>query len=171
MSAETKTASANSSGTFTGWHMLGIMVAFFGVIIAVNVTMAYFAINSWSGLVVANSYVASQEFNEKAETGKQQAALQWQSKPSYENGVLTYRLLDRNGQPVAVTGGTVEFKRPVGDVNDTKAALTAGDEAGVLGANIALTDGAWVMEINADAGLEDPYRHIIRVLIKNGKML
>lgn len=170
MSAETKTASANSSGTFTGWHMLGIMVAFFGVIIAVNVTMAYLAIHSWSGLVVANSYVASQEFNEKAETGKEQAALNWQSTPAYAGGVFTWRLTYRDGKPVALTGGTVEFKRPVGDVHDTRAALAV-REAGVLAATIDLADGAWVMEINADAGLEDPYRHIIRILIKNGKLL
>jgi nitrogen fixation protein FixH len=65
MSIKSKTA-----GTFTGWHMLGIMVAFFGVIIAVNLTMAYNAIHSWSGLVVQNTYVASQEFNDKAETAK-----------------------------------------------------------------------------------------------------
>ncbi len=70
MSVKTKT-----SGAFTGWHMLGIMVAFFGVIIAVNITMAYKAVSSWSGLVVKNTYVASQEFNDKAETGKEQAAL------------------------------------------------------------------------------------------------
>ncbi len=42
------------------------MVAFFGVIIAVNVTMATIAIASWTGLVVQNSYVASQEFETQA---------------------------------------------------------------------------------------------------------
>lgn len=159
-----------SSGTFTGWHMLGIMCAFFGVIIAVNLTMAYFALDSWSGLVVKNGYVASQEFNEKATTGKEQAALQWQSKPTYENGIFTWRLTDRSGNAVAVTGGTVEFKRPVGDVHDTKITLEAG-EKGVLTAPLTLADGAWIMEVNADAGLDDPYRHIIRVLIRNGRML
>ena len=30
-------------GQFTGWHMLAIMVAFFGVVIAVNVTMMQIA--------------------------------------------------------------------------------------------------------------------------------
>ena len=40
---------------FTGYHMLAIMVAFFGVVIAVNLTMATFASRSWTGLVVENS--------------------------------------------------------------------------------------------------------------------
>ena len=43
------------------------MLAFFGVIIAVNVVMATLASTSWTGLVVENSYVASQEFNRKAD--------------------------------------------------------------------------------------------------------
>ncbi|MGX5707947.1 FixH family protein [Brucella lupini] len=161
---------SKTPGTFTGWHMLGIMLAFFGVIIAVNLTMAYNAIRSWSGLVVKNTYVASQEFNDKAQTGKEQAALQWQSKPAFESGVFTWQLADRDGKAVAMTGGTVEFKRPVGDVNDTKVTLTV-REPGVLTAPLELGEGAWIMEVNADAGLEEPYRHIIRVLVKDGRIL
>ncbi len=161
---------SKTSGTFTGWHMLGIMVAFFGVIIAVNLTMAYNAIHSWSGLVVKNTYVASQEFNDKAQTGKEQAALQWQSKPAFEKGIFTWQLADRDGKAVAMTGGTVEFKRPVGDVNDTKVTLMV-REPGILTAPLELGEGAWIMEVNADAGLEDPYRHIIRVLVKDGRIL
>ena len=41
----------------------GHAVAFFGVIIAVNCVMACFANSTWSGLVVANGYVASQSFD------------------------------------------------------------------------------------------------------------
>ncbi len=167
-------AKSKSPGTFTGWHMLGIMVAFFGVIIAVNMTMAYKAVSSWSGLVVKNTYVASQEFNDKAETGKVQAALGWQSQPFYAEGVFIWKLVDHDGNAVAVTGGTAEFKRPVGDVHDTKITLIT-SEAGVLTAPLELGEGAWIMEVNADigadAGLEDPYRHIIRVLVKDGRIL
>ncbi|MBC2884494.1 FixH family protein [Ochrobactrum sp. CM-21-5] len=161
---------SKTSGTFTGWHMLGIMLAFFGVIIVVNLVMAYNAVNSWSGLVVKNTYVASQEFNEKAQTGKEQAALQWQSKPAYENGVFTWRLANHDGEAVVMTGGTVEFKRPVGDVHDTQVTLAV-REPGVLTAPVELGEGAWIVEVNADAGLDDPYRHIVRVLVRNGRIL
>ncbi|TGV41583.1 cytochrome oxidase, partial [bacterium M00.F.Ca.ET.168.01.1.1] len=36
---------------FTGRHMLVIILAFFGVVIAVNLTMATLASTSWTGLV------------------------------------------------------------------------------------------------------------------------
>ncbi|MGU3400568.1 FixH family protein [Brucellaceae bacterium D45D] len=164
------TVKSKTAGTFTGWHMLAIMLGFFGVIIVVNLIMAYNAVQTWSGFVVKNTYVASQEFNEKAETGKEQAALNWQSKPTLEQGVFVWRVNDSNGNPVAVTGGTVEFKRPVGDAHDTKVTLATG-EPGMLTAPLELGEGAWIMEVNADAGLDDPYRHIIRVLVKDGRIL
>src|SRR3546814_8186701 len=50
---------------FTGWHMLGAMLLFFGIVISVNLYMAWQATRSWSGLVVENTYIASQEFNGK----------------------------------------------------------------------------------------------------------
>ncbi|ESZ68246.1 hypothetical protein X726_32300 [Mesorhizobium sp. L103C105A0] len=62
---------------FTGRHMLATVLAFFGVVIAVNLTMATLANTSWTGLVVENTYVASQQFNKKAEEGRAQAALGW----------------------------------------------------------------------------------------------
>ncbi len=54
---------------FTGWHMVAVMALFFGTIISINFVMAWSASRSWSGLVVENAYVASQQFNGKlAET-------------------------------------------------------------------------------------------------------
>ncbi|MEO0913737.1 MAG: FixH family protein, partial [Pseudomonadota bacterium] len=65
---------------FTGWHMFAVMVLFFGTIISVNLTLAYFASQSWTGLVVKNSYVASQHFNEDQARLKAQKLLYWVEK-------------------------------------------------------------------------------------------
>ncbi len=56
----------------TGWHVLAMFVAFFGVIIAVNITMAWKAISTFPGLEVENGYVASQSFD--AEMAAQKGA-------------------------------------------------------------------------------------------------
>ena len=59
------------SRPFTGRHMAMILVAFFGVVIVVNLIMARYASSTFGGIVVENSYVASQEFNkwlDEAET-------------------------------------------------------------------------------------------------------
>ncbi len=62
---------------FTGWHMAMIMVAFFAVVVGVNFTMARFAIGTFGGTVVENSYVASQQYNGWLAKAREQAALGW----------------------------------------------------------------------------------------------
>lgn len=67
---------------FTGLHMLGAMVAFMGVVIAVNVFMARQAISTFGGVVVDNSYVASQNFNKWLDEANAEKALGWTAKVS-----------------------------------------------------------------------------------------
>lgn len=62
---------------FTGRHMLAIMLAFFGVVITVNFTMATLAARTFGGTVVDNSYVASQRFNGWLAQGRAQESLGW----------------------------------------------------------------------------------------------
>ena len=62
---------------FTGRHMTAILVVFFGVVIAVNFTMARYARATFGGLVVENSYVASQEFNQWLDEAEAGDALGW----------------------------------------------------------------------------------------------
>ena len=63
---------------FTGRHMAAILVAGFGVVIAVNLMMARFAVSTFGGVVVENSYVASQEFNTWLERAAQSRAIGWE---------------------------------------------------------------------------------------------
>lgn len=152
---------------FTGRHMLAIMLTFFGVIIAVNVTMAVMANTSWSGFVVKNSYIASQEFNGKAEEGRRQAALGWRSELTVADGMLRYALVDDDGRAVAVAGGTAAFRRPVSDTQDETVELVARG-AGVLEGPAAAGDGAWIVEMLVDAGLDAPYREVRRLHLRGG---
>lgn len=79
---------------FTGRKMLMVMISFFAVIIAVNVFMAYSAVSTFPGLEVENSYVASQQFDERAAA---QRALGWEAALAYENEELVLQLLDADG--------------------------------------------------------------------------
>lgn len=155
------------SQQFTGRHFLLIMVAFFGVIIAVNITMAVYANTSWTGFVVRNSYVAGLEFNQKSREHREQLALGWSATLTGGDGTLRFALADAEGRPVALKAGAASFRRPVSDAEDTTLALApASGEA--LDAPFALADGAWIVEIEADAGRDVPWREIHRITVKNG---
>jgi len=82
---------------FTGWHMLGLMVGGFGIIIAVNLTLAWNAVATFPGLETANTYVASQKFNQERAA---QEALRWDATAEIAGGVLTVAIRDADGLPV-----------------------------------------------------------------------
>ena len=82
---------------FTGRHMGIAMVAFFGVIIGVNLTMATLATRSFGGLIIANGYVASREYNGWLKAARAQDGLGW---------TATVARTDAGVDLVAKTGGS-----------------------------------------------------------------
>ncbi|MCO5160627.1 MAG: FixH family protein [Mesorhizobium sp.] len=154
---------------FTGRHMLAIMLAFFGVIIAVNVTMAMFARASWTGLVVKNSYVASQEFNEKAAEERAQAALAYVPTLRIDGDAISYAIADKDGRRIVIAAASASFHRPVTTREDTHVAFTIGHDGTARGTE-DLTDGVWIMELTADIGREHPWRDMRRIVIRDGEL-
>lgn len=130
---------------FTGWHMAAIMVGFFGLILAVNVTMARYAIGTFGGVVVDNSYVASQRYNGWLKAAAAQKALGWHATPSVDaQGVLHIAATDASGQPLDAQV-IVVARHPLGRVPDQRIALhlTGADHV----ADQALPGGRWLLHI------------------------
>lgn len=152
---------------FTGRHMLAIMFAFFGVIIAVNGVMATFATRSWSGLVVENTYVASQQFNERAAEGRAQAALGWKGTLDIGVAGVSYSLVDASGAPVSVKGVVVRFRHPAYEAADRTLVLERmADNA--FATSETVRDGIWIVEVDADTGAEKPFRDVRRMTVADG---
>lgn len=128
----------------TGRKVLLMFVAFFGVIIAVNVTMAVQAVKTFPGLEVANSYVASQTFDaDRAE----QERLGWTVKPAFSNGVLTLEIRDRQGQPAPVAELAVLLGRTTMAAQDQRPELIFAN--GLYSAPVSLAPGAWLIHLEA----------------------
>lgn len=72
------TGKVSPPGELTGRKVAAIFVAFFAVVVAVNVTMASFASSTFGGVVVPNSYVASQKYNDWLAAAREQKKLGWQ---------------------------------------------------------------------------------------------
>ena len=152
---------------FTGWHMAGSLALFFGVIITVNLTMAYFANSTWSGLVVKNSYVASQEFNGKVEQVKAQEALGWKGLLTSSLGVVRWSLVDTSGKPVLADAVTIRFRRPVTESADATVALAPAGN-GIWQADFPLGDGAWIAVIDVQSATNGMWRETLRLATSNG---
>jgi nitrogen fixation protein FixH len=133
--------------TFNGWHMAAILAGFFGVIIAVNLVNARFARGTFGGVVVENSYVASQDFNQWLDEAKAQQALGWDE-------VTTWRPDGRLA--VAVTGVPEEAvlkglaRHPLGRLPD-RGLIFDRIGSGRYLSRQALPDGRWDLRLTLAA--------------------
>lgn len=139
---------------FTGWHMTAIMVAFFGVVIGVNLIMASYATSTFGGTVVDNSYVASQKFNTWLDKAERQKALGWSAKASrLTDGRVA---VDVAGLPDGEVAVAAMARHPLGRMPD--ADLTFVREAtGRFVSAQPLAAGRWTLRLEVKAG-QDSWR-------------
>ncbi len=95
----------------TGRKVFAIVASAFGVIIAVNLLLAYKAVTTFPGLEVPNSYVASQTWD--AERAAQKA-LGWELAAEYDHAAQALELTftDAAGRPAPLTALSVLVGRP-----------------------------------------------------------
>ena len=132
---------------FTGWHMLAVVLLFFGTIIAVNVVMVISATGTFPGLVVHNSYVASQKYNQTLAEARAQDEAGWQMALEADGGTITVRLTDRDGLPVRPLAVTAAAGRPSPTGEDRVLTLVE-DESGYR-ATESLPAGLWEIAVEA----------------------
>ena len=152
-------------GEFTGRHMLAIMVAFFGVVVSVNMFMAYKASTTWTGLVVPNSYVASQNFEIEKQKRAVQAKLGWQVLLSVDDNRLAVGLRDEQGTAIEGAAVVVKLTRPLTDRDDMTITLKAAD-AGRFVSEETLLAGDWLADVSiSTAGSEASWRQTFRFTV------
>ena len=131
----------------TGRRVLIIALAAFGTVIAANLVMLFSATGTFPGLVVKNSYTASQGWNDRDAA---QAALGWLVTVDYAPGALNIRLEDPAGAPVTGAELMLVVGRPSTDAKDRRLRLIpAGDG---YRADLTLAPGAWRYEITTVSG-------------------
>lgn len=130
----------------TGAKVFAIAATFFGIIIAVNVLLAVKAVQTFPGLEVENSYVASQGFDKDLTAQK---ALGWTLDYGYADGRMTLAFRDKAGRSVEVQGLTAL----VGRVTETKQDQTPvfSYANGAYTAPVVLADGRWMIMVEARA--------------------
>jgi len=148
-----------------GKHVLVGMVAFFAVVIGVNMTLAVLANSSWTGLVVANGYVASQKFNAELIEARRQAELGWKPQFGYRDQRLELTLQDASGR--ALTGFAVEaeIERPSTDREDKHLTFIE-KQPGAYRAEGRLSPGQWDAEVTIKDVSGRTMRRIYRFVVK-----
>ena len=132
------------TGKFTGRHMTAFLVAFFAVVVGVNFAMARYATSTFGGVVVENSYVASQHFNRWLDEASSEQALGWRAKASRSGGG---RVSVSLGGPVADNAVvTAVARHPLGRQPDQPIAFDSLG-SGRYVSRAALPPGRWRLRL------------------------
>lgn len=157
-----------------GRQVLFAMLAFFGIVFAVNGVLLYQALSTHSGLVAQEPYRKGLHYNERIAASERQAALGWRAELAVAaDGDVRVALRDAAARPLAGLLVTGRLGRPVSagsDVGLVFAETTPGQyraQAGTIG------PGAWQIDIevrekaaSGPAAGEPVYRERRRLWLK-----
>ncbi|MEQ8902134.1 MAG: FixH family protein [Roseovarius sp.] len=128
----------------TGKHVFIGFASAFAIIIGVNLVLAFSAVRTFPGLEVKNSYVASQEFNDRKAA---QEGLGWTIAADHADGMLTLGITDEAGEPVEVARLEATVGRATHVQDDQTPEFRFDGSAYV--APVALGDGNWNIRMKA----------------------
>lgn len=140
------------SGRMTGRKLFFIILGFFGVITVVNMIMMTFAISTFGGLVVPNTYVASQRFNQDVAAAAEGPIGGWSFGVETDARGVIVTMLDAEGRPArGVDAASATVGRRTHGREDRAVALTR-VAPGVYRADGVLSPGAWRLELVVEIG-------------------
>jgi len=140
----------------TGRHVLIAVLAFFGLVIAVNGVFIVLALQSWSGLSTDDAYRRGLTYNETLRQAEAQRALGWQARidlaPLADGRArLSVVFTDRADAPVDGLVVTGQLRRPSREDADRAVALTS-QGPGHYSADVGLPlRGQWDLLLRADS--------------------
>ncbi|WP_209424908.1 FixH family protein [Pararhodobacter sp. SW119] len=137
---------SDSRKQLTGPKVFAIFAGAFGLIISVNLFMAYSAISTFPGIEVQNSYVASQGFNDRL---ARQRALGWDIRVAVEGGELQVHITDPDGTPAEVADLSATLGRATHTRDDITPEFTYA--RGSFRAPVELARGNWNLRLVATA--------------------
>ena len=144
------------SRPFTGRDALLVIGGGFLLVIGVNVALAVNASRSHPGLVVENSYVASQKFNGWLAQGRAQKAMGWTVKAGADAGALSVSAAGPTGAPLSGLKVVATLEHPLGAERSRDIALSE-VAPGRYAAPHGLAAGQWLAEVRLSRGGEHFY--------------
>lgn len=152
-----------------GGHVLAVMLAFFGITIAVNAVFAVYAVSTFSGEDVSKPYMRGLEYNRTLAAREAQAKLGWSAEIDAARGggssiEVTVKIWASGGTPKAGLTVRATLRRPIDASLDRTIALAA-VEAGIYRAVLKdISPGQWdviVLAKSSEGAVFEAERRIV----------
>lgn len=138
-----------SQKTITGKKVLLWMIAFFGVIFAVNFTFLFVAFDTFPGLSSEQAYEEGQAINTTIAEADAQAKVGWTSEPVLSGTDIQVRMTAKDGKLLTDLGLTVIFHRPLGEPFDIESKLEETSPGLYMTSHSLPLPGRWKIKISA----------------------
>jgi nitrogen fixation protein FixH len=149
--------------------VLACLIAFFGVVFAVNAVMIRAATSTFGGVETASSFQAGQAFARESGAARAQDARAWQVKADVriieQKTLITIDARDAEGRPVTGLVASATLHHPTDARGDHPVALGERSPGHFDGATIA-APGQWDVRIELARGGERLFRSRNRVVLK-----
>ena len=154
----------------TGRKVLFMLVAFFGVVIGVNMIMMKLAIQTLPGTEVDSAYSASLAYESEIAAAHDQNARNWKVDARVERGpgggaTLQVEARDDSGKPMSGLKFYGRFQRPTDSRADQPVALAEVASGVYRGSAPLIAPGQWNLVLEGDAGGQRMFRSKNRVLL------
>jgi len=165
-------SSATVGKPLTGRAVLIMLVAFFGVVIGVNMLMMRFAIDSLSGTDVDSAYRASLAYEHEIQAAHEQDARHWRIDAHITRGPANSASIriaarDSNGAPLTGLDFSARLERPADKRADRAVVLTESETGIYKGYAEGVLAGQWHLVLEGDAGGKRVFRSRNRVMLDN----
>lgn len=145
---------------FTGRKFLLWVVAFFGVIIAVNVVFISLALKSNSGVVTESPYERGLAYDKTIARAEEQKKLGWTATLDVEGDRMRVTLKDKEGKGIDGKSVTVRMMRPVQQGHDFDVVLEGAGNGTYAGTFRLPLKGAWNAHISV-VWADGTYDHLV----------
>ena len=136
------TAAPAGGWTLTGWHVLGIVVGFFAIIIALNIWFLTLAYRTFPGQVSETPYEDGVAFNSRIARQEAQARLGWTAAAAVGPGRARVEMRDALGAPLRGLVLTGRLERPATEAGRTDLRFSE-TAPGRYEATVPDLSGAW----------------------------
>ena len=162
--------SSASPKPLTGRKVLAMLIAFFGVVIAVNVTMMKLAILTLPGTEVDSAYTASLGYEKEIIAAHDQDARHWQVDARVRRGTdggatLEVEARDSGGKPMTGLKFQGRFERPTDKRADLPVDLAEVGIGVYRGTAPSIAPGQWDLVLEGDAAGRRMFLSKNRVLL------
>lgn len=146
---------AAHDGPLKGWHVLAAVLAFFSIVIAIDVGFSIVAVRTFPGEDVKRSYLQGLRYNDTLAERAAQAKLGWRAELSVEtragmpSAIVTLR--DREGRLISTAEVRAIVRRPATDRADRTITFSPIADGAYAAALPGLADGAWDIRGIAEA--------------------